>query len=191
MTRISTRHENVARDFAAVADLVTKWDAPTPVPEWTAGDIVEHLLGWFPGMLQECYGLSLRDVPGRSLAERWRLRAVEVQALLDDGETAARTVESGDFAGMRLDEAVDRFYIADIFMHTWDLARAANVHVELDGNYANRIREGLAATEEQMRASGQFGDAVDTDSDDAVDRLVAFIGRDPQWRSAKLAESRR
>ncbi|MGV3114158.1 TIGR03086 family protein [Corynebacterium freneyi] len=181
MTEISTRHENVARDFAAVADRVTKWEAPTPVPEWTAGDIVEHLLAWFPAALESWGGPTLSDIPSRGLAERWRLRTVEVQAILDDRDRAGAIIESGDFAGMRLDEAIDRLYTADIFMHTWDLARSADVEIHLSGPYATGLREGLAAMGDGLRESGHFGPAVETDSDDPIDRLMAFIGRDPQW----------
>ena len=92
MTQISSRHENVARDFAAVADRVTKWDAPTPVPEWITGDIVEHLLTWFPPALESWGGPSLTDIPSRGLADRWRLRTVEVQAILDDRDLASKTI---------------------------------------------------------------------------------------------------
>ncbi|MFD5868750.1 TIGR03086 family protein [Corynebacterium sp. NPDC060344] len=189
MTQISTRHEKVARDFSAVADRVTKWDAPTPVPEWVAGDIVEHLLTWFPSLLQSWGGPELKDIPSRGLAERWRLRTVEVQAILDDRELAERTIESGGFAGMRLDEAIDRMYTADIFMHTWDLAKAADIEIHPSASYAAQVHEGMAAMEENLRASGHFGPAVETDSDDAVEKLMAFVGRDPQWSAPNLASA--
>ncbi|MEX3528840.1 TIGR03086 family protein [Corynebacterium xerosis] len=189
MTQISSRHENVARDFAAVADRVTKWDAPTPVPEWLTGDIVEHLLTWFPPALESWGGPSLTDIPSRGLADRWRLRTVEVQAILDDRDLASKTIESGDFAGMRLDEAIDRLYTADVFMHTWDLAKAADIEVHLSGSYAAGVHEGLAAMGESLRDSGHFGPAVDTDSEDQVERLMAFVGRDPQWSAPSLASA--
>ncbi len=189
MTQISTRHEKIARDFAAVADRVTKWDAPTPVPEWVAGDIVEHLLTWFPAVLESWGGPTLKDIPSRGLAERWRLRTVEVQSLLDDRDLAGTVIESGDFAGMRLDEAVDRLYTRAIFMHTWDQAKATHLEIHLSGSYATGLREGLAAMGENLRASGHFGPAVETDSEDPVDQLVAFIGRDPQWSAPSLASA--
>lgn len=187
MSTISTRHERFARDFAAVADLVTKWDAPTPVPEWTAGDIVEHLLTWFPAVLTSWGGPSLSDAPSRNLADRWRLRAIEVQDLLDDRDTATRVIESGDFAGLTIEQAIGRLYLGDVFMHTWDLATAADVDVDLDAGFAAKLHGAMAATEESVRASGHFGPAVDTDSQDAVKRLMAFVGRDPEWHAPKLA----
>lgn len=186
MTAIAKRHESFARVFAAVADSVTKWDAPTPVAEWTAGDIVEHLLDWFPRSLREWTGDIVSDVPSRSLAERFRLRSVEIQALLDDRATARKVIESGDLAGLTLAEAIDRFYNVDLFVHTWDLARAAGVDVLLDGSYAEALHGAMAPNSDALRAPGLFGPAVDTDSADPVDRLVAFLGRDPLWTPVRV-----
>ena len=181
MTVISKRHESFARVFAAVADSVTKWDAPTPLAEWTAGDIVEHLLDWFPGALQSWTGDTVSDVPSRGLAERFRLRSVEIQALLDDRATAEKVIESGDLAGLTLAEAIDRFYNVDLFVHTWDLARAARAAVIHDPAEAAPRHESMLPNSDAMRAPGLFGPVVDTDSTDPVDRLVAFLGRDPHW----------
>ena len=111
------------------------------------------------------------------------------QAILDDRDLASKTIESGDFAGMRLDEAIDRLYTADVFMHTWDLAKAADIEVHLSGSYAAGVHEGLAAMGEGLRDSGHFGPAVDTDSEDQVERLMAFVGRDPQWSAPSLASA--
>lgn len=183
MTAIAKRHETFARIFAAVADSVTKWDAPSPVAEWTAGDIVEHLLDGFAGDLRSWTGDSIPDVPARGLAERFRLRSVEIQALLDDRAKAGQVIADGEFAGMTLEEAVDRKYNADLFMHTWDLARAAGVEIMLDPVYATVLHESMLANEDALRGSGRFGPAVESDVTDPVDRLMAFAGRDPQWSS--------
>ncbi|MEZ5230509.1 MAG: maleylpyruvate isomerase N-terminal domain-containing protein, partial [Acidimicrobiales bacterium] len=44
----------IADRFGAVVDSVNDWDAPTPVPEWRARDIVDHLTTWLPGLLGSC-----------------------------------------------------------------------------------------------------------------------------------------
>ena len=47
----SSRHREVASDFAeAIAD-VRDWEAPTPVDGWVARDVVAHLVDWFTGFL--------------------------------------------------------------------------------------------------------------------------------------------
>ncbi|HOT57104.1 MAG TPA: hypothetical protein PL014_08175, partial [Ornithinibacter sp.] len=54
------QHRVASDQLVAIADRVSDWDAPTPVREWVARDIPEHLtwLGGFLGGL----GVSV-DIP--------------------------------------------------------------------------------------------------------------------------------
>jgi hypothetical protein len=45
------RHRRIASDFTDRVKHVTGWDAPAPVPDWAARDVVDHLLTWFPSFL--------------------------------------------------------------------------------------------------------------------------------------------
>lgn len=182
MTAPAENHARTAENFARLIDGVTAWDVPTPVPEWVAGDVVEHLLTWPVGLLAERVGLVLGDEPGAPLPERWARRSADVQRTLDDRELARTPVHSGMFDGVPLAELVDRIYTADVFLHSWDLARATGQEPGLDAGAAAQMLAGMRQMEDVIRASGQYGPAVQTSSTDAVDRLMAFIGRDPAWR---------
>lgn len=84
-----------------------------------------------------------------------------------------------------LAQAIDQFYTSDVFMHTWDLARATGQDDQLDQDECARLLAGMEPIEELMRASGQFGPRVPVpDSADAQTRLLGFIGRDPDWTPA-------
>lgn len=84
---------------------------------------------------------------------------------------------------MPLDVAVAQFYTADVFMHTWDLARASGQDVRLDPDRCAAMLAGMQPIEDLLRSSGQYGPAVPVPDDAPVqDRLVGFIGRDPAWR---------
>ena len=52
-----------------------------------------------------------------------------------------------------LDEAVDRFYTADVFMHTWDLARASGQDDTLDADTCAAMLAGMEPMDEVLRAS--------------------------------------
>jgi hypothetical protein len=79
-----------------------------------------------------------------------------------------------------LDEAVDRFYTADVFMHTWDLARATGQDEALDPRRCAEMLEGMLPMDEALRSSGHYGPRVEVPDDaDAQTRLLAFIGRTP------------
>jgi hypothetical protein len=46
-------HRLIAGRFAQIADAASAgdWEAPSPVPGWTARDVVGHLIDWLPGFL--------------------------------------------------------------------------------------------------------------------------------------------
>lgn len=182
----SERHRAIAADFTAAVAQVPDWDAPTPVAQWRARDVVGHLVGWLPGFL-EGGGVSLPEVPAADgdPAAAWAAHATAVQALLDDPTAAERTFERPYVPAQPLGQAIDSFYTADVFMHTWDLARAAGVKVALDPEFCARLVEGMAEIEDVLRSSGQYGPAVSVPTEaDPQTRLIAFIGRDPAWSPA-------
>jgi uncharacterized protein (TIGR03086 family) len=81
---------------------------------------------------------------------------------------------------MPLPDAVDRFYTSDVFMHTWDLARATGQDERLDPQACADLLAEMAPIEELMRSSGQYGPRVPVPDDaDVQTRLLGFIGRDP------------
>jgi uncharacterized protein (TIGR03086 family) len=103
-----------------------------------------------------------------------------VQALLDDDATAARVLSNPHIGEIPLAQAIDRFYTADVFMHTWDLARATGQDDRLDAQYCAELLAGMEPIEELMRSSGQFGARVPVPADaDPQTKLLGFIGRDP------------
>jgi uncharacterized protein (TIGR03086 family) len=114
----------------------------------------------------------------------WQAHAAGVQAILDDPALSSSTFHSRMFGDLRLDAAINQFYATDIFMHSWDLARATGQPDRLDADFATELRDGLASMGDVLRASDQFGAEQPVPEDaDATDRLIAFIGRDPRWRA--------
>jgi uncharacterized protein (TIGR03086 family) len=178
------RHRSVAARFGSLVRAGTDWTAPSPVSEWTAGDVVRHLIDWFPAFL-EAGGVEADDVTPASsegLADAWDARAAAIQALLDDDAIASSSY-THPFAGTHeLGTAIDRFYTADVFMHTWDLARATGGDDRLDPAWSAEMLSGMRPIEELLRSSGHYGPGVEVDEDaEPIDRLMGFIGRDPNW----------
>ncbi len=68
----------------------------------------------------------------------------------------------------------------DIFMHTWDLARAAGLDETLDPDEVHRLFVGMEPMDQMLRESGQYGPRVPVPDDaDEQTKLIAFIGRQP------------
>lgn len=175
------RHRAVADAFGRLVAGVRDWSAPAPVEDWTARDVVGHLVDWFPGFLSSG-GVTLP--PGPSVSDdpvaAWRHQAVAVQDLLEErGDESFAHPRAGTH---RLADAIDRFYTADVFMHTWDLARASGQEPGLDDDFAATLLEGMRPIEDLLRSSGQYGEAVPVADDAPVaDQLMGFVGRDPAW----------
>jgi uncharacterized protein (TIGR03086 family) len=179
------RHAVVAGDFGRLVAHTPDWSAPSPVDGWTARDVVSHLVDWFPGFLA-AGGVTLPAGPpvAQDPQAAWQHQADAVQALVEQrGEESFTHPYAGTH---RLADAVDRFYTADVFMHSWDLARAGGQDPALDEDQAATMLAGMQPIESVLRDSGQYGPAVPVPDDaPAVDRLMGFVGRDPAWRPAE------
>jgi len=180
----AARHAVVAGELTRLAAGTTDWSAPAPVEGWTARDVVSHLVEWFPGFL--AMGCDVRLPTGPRVADdpvaAWQVHADGVQAVLDDPASADREYSNPHTGTMPLPQAVDRFYTSDVFMHTWDLARASGQGERLDRDLCEQLLAGMEPIEDVMRSSGQYGPRVAVPADaDVQTRLLGFIGRDPGW----------
>jgi len=158
------------------------WDSPAPCEGWVARDVVRHLLEWFPAFVRSGAGTELPEGPSvdEDPVAAWIVHTDGVQGLLDDPATSGKVLADPHIGEVPLDEAVDRFYTTDVFLHTWDLARATGQDERLDPERCARLLEGMLPLDDVLRQSGQYGPRVDVPEDaDVQTRLLAFIGRNP------------
>jgi uncharacterized protein (TIGR03086 family) len=146
-----------------------------------ARDIVGHLVEWVPGLIHHSWGLPHPEGPSvdDDPAGAWAALRDSVQGLLDDHTLVDREddIRPGRFP---LGQAIDMFVTGDVFMHTWDLARATGQDETLDPDEVHRALEGMLPLDDILRQSGQYGPKVEVPADaDEQTRLLAFIGRTP------------
>jgi uncharacterized protein (TIGR03086 family) len=153
---------------------------PTPCPEYTLGDLVDHIGGGELGNRgPSADGSRLTDdwrtrIPRdlRSLAEAWHDPAAWT------GMTRAGGVDlPGEVAGLvALDELV---------IHGWDVARAAAQPYECDRPSLEAVHgfvSQFSAPGQEASREGLFGPVVDVpDSEPLLDRVIGLSGRDPGW----------
>lgn len=178
--RFRRRTATFADTVAAVPE--DRWSSPSPCEEWTAVDVVRHVVDT-QGMFAGFVGRELE--PGPSVQDD-PLAAVtaatgQTQTALDD--PARATEEFDGFAGRSsFQDAVDRFLAFDLVVHRWDLARAAGLPDDIPAEDLAALQVAVAAMTEQMseamRGPGAFGPELEppADADDQT-RLLAFIGR--------------
>lgn len=179
----AARFRAVAAGFTAVAVQVTEWGAQTPCEQWVARDLIFHLCFWYQQNLELAgVDLGLSADPQADPLGAWYELAQAVQELLADPVRSAAVYTDGPDQGVTVAEATNSYFIPDVFLHSWDLARSQGLEVELDPDYAARQLAGLREQGEMIQDGGQFA-APRRVAEDAplVDKLMAFIGRDPAF----------
>jgi uncharacterized protein (TIGR03086 family) len=179
------RHREIAGVFTDRVRGAKDWDAPAPVAGWLARDVVRHLTQWLPGFLAAGAGVELPAGPAvdDDPVAAWEIHCNGVQALLDEPATAGRVLTNPHIGEVPLDRAIDQFYTSDVFMHTWDLARATGQDDRLDEDFCAMLLAGMEPMEDVIRSSGQYGPRFPVDDGaDPQTRLLGFIGRDPEFR---------
>lgn len=178
------RHRQITSLFTERVNATTSWTAPAPVDGWTARDVVRHLIEWLPALLASGADVDLPRGPSvdEDPVAAWQVHRDGVQAVLDDPETAHRELVNPHIGRLPLATAIDQFYTSDVFMHTWDLARATGQDDRLDPAFCAQLLAGMEQMEEVIRSSGQYGPRVEVPAGaDTQTRLLGFIGRDPYW----------
>ncbi len=184
MGEIAERYRRVAGTFTARARAVPAdgWDAPTPCEGWVARDVVRHLVEWFPPLLRDGTGLELPTGPSVDVdpVGAWTTLSDAVQAVLDDPATASRPFRHDRAGEHVLEDAIAQFFLNDVLIHTWDLARATGQDEALDRDEVAGMLEGIEPLDEVLRSSGHYGPRVTVAHDaDPQARLLAFLGRQP------------
>ena len=180
----SEEHRRIAGEFTerVRGASPSSWDQPAPVEGWVARDVVRHLVEWFPSFLKSGAGVTLPQGPSvdDDPVAAWTVHSDGVQALLDDPATPGKVLSNQHIGEVPLDQAIDRFYTSDVFMHTWDLSRATGQDETLDPVKCTELLEGMLPLDDLLRQSGQYGPRVEVPEDaDVQTRLLGFIGRTP------------
>ncbi len=176
-----TRHQCACDELTRVARAVPpeRWSEATPCTEWTARDLVEHVIGFHEFLLLRPLGVRANR-PREDPAARWAATADALfDALAVDGVLDRATELPG--GGRSAPRQMIGALTADVLVHTWDLARATGVEPVIDADLAADAYT-AARGASIGRDSGMVGPEVPVDDDaDMVTKLVALYGRDPSW----------
>ncbi len=183
MSAIADSYREVAAGFTARAKAVKPdaWDNPAPCEGWVARDVVRHMVEWMPGMVLTPADIEMVDAPSvdDDPLGAWLALDRALQSALDDPAKASQEFENvvGTFT---VEAGIDMFCTPDVFLHSWDLARATGGDERLDPVRVHEMFVGMQPLDAVLRDSGQFGPRVEVPDDaDEQTKLIAFIGRQP------------
>lgn len=177
---VADRFRAMAADFSARVEAVPsdRWESPSPCEDWTARDVVRHMVG----NVEFFFGAIGRERPPAPSVDNdpvgaWTVARDAMQAALDDPAVAG-TEYDGFFGRTTLEASVDQFMCVDLLVHAWDLARATGGDERLDTGEVHRVFEALQPLDEVLRAPNAFGPKVEPPAGaDEQARLLAFLGR--------------
>jgi uncharacterized protein (TIGR03086 family) len=173
--------------------------APTPCPDWTAGDLLDHIMGFSWAFTQAARKST--DAPGVSgpppepsaanLPPHWRSR---LPVLLEDLATAwkdpAAWTGTATAGGVTMPAAaMGSVAMNELVMHSWDLAQSTGQEFAADPRILEALIDFLSQGPTEG-TPGLFGPRVPVDEEPTLlDHAVSLAGRDPAWQ--RLGRRRR
>jgi uncharacterized protein (TIGR03086 family) len=180
MTTTSALYESANRPLLAVLESVPAegWSRPSPCAGWSAGDVVGHLVGTQREFLVG-RGLDLGDAPDVAAdpAAAWRHHAKRVAEVLDD-DAVVDAGYDGHFGPTTIGATLAQFYVWDMLVHRWDVARSVGLDAGLSDAELDRIESGADSFGEALYMEGvcRPGDPVPAEADRET-RVLARLGR--------------
>ena len=170
-------YEAAARPLSAVLDAVpaTAWDAPSPCDGWSARDVVAHVVTTQRELLTT-HGAELGPAPDLTdPAAAFRAHSTEVLGLV--GELAEQAYD-GFFGPTTVGATLEQFYVWDMVVHRWDVARATGGDETLTDAELDRTEAGADGFGEALHVDGICAPAVPApDGADRQTRVLARLGR--------------
>ena len=179
-TPIATDYAAVLEPLLAVVDAVPAagWDAATPCEDWTARDVVTHVVDTQREFLTG-RGVDLGPASDVAADPAAVLRAHGAAVLAAVSAPAVADESYDGFSGpTTVGETLAQFYVWDMVVHRWDLARATGRDAGLTGAELDRIESGARSWGDALYMDGICRPAVEVPADAGrEERVLALLGR--------------
>ena len=180
MTSTAKQYQAALGLLTAVVEAVhaDSWSAPSPCEGWTARDVIGHMVQTQRELLAG-HGVDVGDTPDLEAdpAGAWRQHTHWVLDVLADEALVGRAYD-GHFGPTTIGRTIEQFYVWDMYVHRWDLARAAGVHAELTHSELDLIEQGADSFGEALHMEGICRPSIDVHPDaDRATRVLARLGR--------------
>lgn len=179
MNITTMQYEAAQQALSAVIDVVPvqSWANPSPCEGWSAHDVLRHLIHTQRDFLAE-HAIDLGGVPDidSDPAAAWREHAKRVREAISQDDVPA-TAFDGYFGPTTVGETLERFYIWDMLVHRWDIARSQGGQAALSDAELDQIERGMNSFGEALYMDGICRSGVTAPSDADQGHLLARLGR--------------
>jgi uncharacterized protein (TIGR03083 family) len=154
----------VSSGFGAAVKAVApdQWGARSPCEQWTARDLLAHVVENHRGVIA-----SVRGGESEPLGAE----------ITGDPEEAAKEMD-GPTGKMPAGQIIGQFVTMDVLVHTWDLARTIGADERLDEDSVRRAYEALKPMDSMIRLPNVFGPKLESPvGADLQTEFLYFLGR--------------
>ena len=180
MTTTSARYAAALAPLTALVDAVPpeRWSSASPCAGWSAADVLAHLVQTQREFLT-ARGIDLGPAPDPAAdpVAAWHDHAERVAAALSDERVVTASYD-GHFGPTTVGATFEQFYVWDMLVHRWDIARATGADAGLTDAELDAIQAGADGFGEALYMEGicRPGAAVPEDADRTA-RVLARLGR--------------
>ena len=178
MTEVRDRYRLVSNGFDAAVRAVTQWDAQSPCEQWTARDVVAHVVEGHRGVIAGVRGGESEPLGAdEDPRQAWEKASRAIDEITGDAEALAKELD-GPTGRMPAGQIIGRFVTMDLLVHTWDLARAVGADERLDEDSVSRAYEALKPMDAMIRQPNVFGPKLEPPlGADLQTEFLYFLGR--------------
>ncbi|MBI2798065.1 TIGR03086 family protein [Candidatus Saccharibacteria bacterium] len=161
-----------------------QWHVVTPNTDWDLTALVKHMVYevlWVPDLVE---GKTVKevgdkydgDILGKDAKKAWLAASQKAVAAFTDPGAMTKTVHLS-YANV-MGEHYCSEIASDVFIHSWDVAKAVDTNTDLDKELAEFTYKFMQPRAAEMRQSGLFGSEVKVANDaDLQTKLLALYGR--------------
>jgi uncharacterized protein (TIGR03086 family) len=180
MTDVQDNYRLVSSGFDAAVGAATpdQWGAQSPCEQWTARDVVAHVVENHRGVIASVRGgesepLGADEDPKRA----WENATRVIDEITGDPEAVGKEID-GPTGKMPAGQIISQFMTMDMLVHTWDLARTIGVEERLDEESVRRAYEALKPMDAMIRQPNVFGPKLEPPTGaDMQTEFLYFLGR--------------
>jgi len=180
MNDVQDSYRLVSSGFDAVVMAVTpdKWGAQSPCEQWTARDVVAHVVEGHRGMIAEVRGGQSEPLGAdEDPRQAWENASRAIDEITGDPEAVAKEMD-GPTGRMPVGQIIAQFVNMDVLVHTWDLARTIGADESLDEDTVRRAYEALKPMDAMIRQPYVFGPKLEPPMGaDVQTEFLYFLGR--------------
>lgn len=163
---------------------------PTPDADWTARDLIEHMLtelSWLPDLIE---GKTIAEVGDKYDADfidgSVTDLSVEWQRAADEADGAVISADVEELAHLSYGDVTVEAYLeqaaTDQLIHAWDLAEAIGMNVTFDADVIDAVTAYATQNMSNMAGSGLFGEPLPVSATETSQvKLLALFGRSHTW----------